>query len=155
MGKVEAAGRPTDGPLYEDKCDTRKLSDNLLHTAGQLRLERSKIQSRDQLFRDKNWNRFKSSKSKSVCRGVKIDNVICTDSRKIADHFRTHFANLATSSISSQCRNAESDIAHIEITSFLSCNDILDSEYTVGDIECALKTLKLGKSGGSDLLDPA
>ncbi len=79
---------------------------------------------------------------------------MCTDSQEIANHFSVHFANLAMSSPSSPLRNAASDISHIEVTSFLSCDDILDTEFTVEEIEGALKTLKLGKSGGIDSLDP-
>ncbi len=43
---------------------------------------------------------------------------------------------------------------HIETTSFLCYHDILDTEFTLAEVECALKTLKLSKSGGNDSLDP-
>ncbi len=79
---------------------------------------------------------------------------MCTDPQEIANHFSFHFAILAMSSPSSPLRNAASDISHIEVTSFLSCDDILDTEFTVEEIEGALKTLKVGKSGGIYLLDP-
>ena len=117
-------------------------------------MERAKIQSRDLLFKENSNNRFKSSTSKSECRGLKIGDDICTDSQEIANHFSDHFANLAKSSPSSPLRNATSDVSHIELTSFLSCDDLLDDEIMVEEIEGALKALKLGKSGGNDSLDP-
>ena len=117
-------------------------------------MERAKIQSRDLLFKENSNNRFKSSTSKTECRGLKIGDDICTDSQEIANHFSDHFANLAKSSPSSPLRNATSDVSHIELTSFLNCDDLLDDEIMVEEIEGALKALKLGKSGGNDSLDP-
>ena len=149
----KSAGRPCEGQLCEDKRDAKKAVRQFV-TSSRARLERAKIQSRDLLFKENSRDRFKSSTSKAKCRGLKIDNDMCTDSQKIANHFSDHFANLAMSSPSSPLRNAVSDISHIEVTSFLSCDDILDTEIMVEDIDGALKTLKLGKSGGIDLLDP-
>ena len=48
----------------------------------------------------------------------------------------------------------ESTIPDLEVSSFLNCENILDSEIDLEEIECALKALKLGKSGGIDSLDP-
>ena len=115
------------------------------------RSEHAKIQSRDLLFKENNRNRFKSS---TECRGLKIGSDICTDSQVIADHFCDHFAKLAVSSASSPLRNAASDVSRIEVTSFLSYDNILDYEILVEEIEGALKTIKLGKSEGVDCLDP-
>ena len=47
-----------------------------------------------------------------------------------------------------------STIPDLEVSSFLNCENILDSEIDLEEIECALKALKLGKSGGIDSLDP-
>ena len=76
---------------------------------------------------------------------------ICTDS---ADHICDYFAKLVVSSPSSPLSNAVSDVSRIEVTSFLSYDNILDYEILVEEIEGALKTIKLGKSGGVDCLDP-
>ena len=51
--------------------------------------------------------------------------------------------------------NAASDVSRIEVTSFLRYDNILDYEILVEEIEGALKTIKLGKSGGVDCLDRA
>ena len=55
---------------------------------------------------------------------------------------------------SSTLTEVESTIPDLEVSSFLNCENILDSEIDLEEIECALKALKLGKSGGIDSLDP-
>ena len=55
------------------------------------------------------------------------------------------------SSPSSTLIKVQSTIPHLEISSFLTCENILDTEV---EIDGALKTLKLGKSGGIDSLNP-
>ena len=145
--KLKSAGRPCEGQLYEDKRDSKKKVRQFV-MSRRARFERVKIQSRDLLFKENDRNRFRSSTAKSECRGLKIGNDICTDSQAIADHFCDHFANLAMSSPSSPLRNAASDVSHIEVASFFSCDNILDTEISVEEIEEALK------SGGVDCLDP-
>ena len=151
----KSAGRPCEGQLYEDKRDSKKKVRQFV-TSCRARSERVKIQSRDLLFKENNRNQFKSSTTKAECRGHKIGSDICTDSQVIADHFCDHFAKLAVSSPSSPVplRNAASDVSRIEVTSFLSYDNILDYEILVEEIEGALKTIKLGKSGGVNCLDP-
>ena len=151
--KWKSAGRSCEGQLYEDKLDSKKKVQQFV-TSCRARSERAKIQSRDLLFKENNRNRFKSSTTKAECRGLKIGSDICTDSQVIADHFCDHFAKLAVSSPSSPLRNATSDVSRIEVTSFLSYDNILDYKILVEEIEGALKTIKLGKSGGVDCLDP-
>ena len=151
--KWKSAGRPCEGQLYEDKCDSKKEVRQFV-TSCRARPERAKIQSRDLLFTENNRNRLKSSTTKAECRGLKIGSDICTDSQMIADHFCDHFAKLAVSSPSSPLRNAASDVSRIEVTSFLSYDNILDYEILVEEIEGTLITIKLGKSGGVDCLDP-
>ena len=55
---------------------------------------------------------------------------------------------------SSQPREDESTISDLEVSSFLNCENVLDSEINSEEVECALKALKHGKSGGIDSLDP-
>ena len=50
------------------------------------------------------------------------------------------------SSPSSPLTKAELIIPDFEISSFLNCENILDTKVVIEDIEGALKTLKLGKS---------
>ena len=120
------------------------------------REERARIQARDTLFRENNRSRFNSSNPRSECKGLRISDNICTDPQEIVSHFRNYFKELATSSQSqsSSLTEAESIIPDLEISSFLNCENILDTEVELEEIEGALRTLKLGKSGGIDSLDP-
>ena len=104
--------------------------------------------------RENNRNRFKCSKSRSECNGLKISGNICTDPQEIADHFSDYFENLAMSSPSSTLIKVQSTILDLEISYFLTCENILDTEVEIEEIDGALKTLKLGKSGGIDSLNP-
>ena len=120
------------------------------------REERARIQARDTLFRENNRSRFNSSNPRSECKGLRISDNICTDPQEIVSHFRNYFKELATlsQSQSSSLTEAESIIPDLEISSFLNCENILDTEVELEEIEDALRTLKLGKSGGIDSLDP-
>ena len=113
-----------------------------------------KIQARDTLFRQNNHSRTRSSNPTTECKGLRISNNICTDQQEIANNFSIYFKELATSSQSPPLTEAESIIPDLEISSFLNCECILDTEVTLEEIEGAFKTLKLGKSGGIDSLDP-
>jgi hypothetical protein len=71
-------------------------------------------------------------------------------------HFRSYIKELATSSQSQSppLTEAESIILDHEISYFINCECILDTDVTLEEIGGALKTLKLGKSGGIDSLEP-
>ena len=148
-----SAGRPREGTLYEDKRDSKKKVRQ--HVAMcRAREERAKIQARDTLFSENSRNRFKSSNPRVECKGLRINENICTSPQEIAGRFRDYYKELATSSQSSMLTEVESTIPDLEVSSFLNCENILDSEIDLEEIECALKALKLGKSGGIDSLDP-
>ena len=137
-----SAGRPREGSLYEEKRDTKKKVRQYVATC-RAREERAKIQARDTLFRENNCSRFNSSNPRSECKGLRISDNICTDPQEIVSHFRNHFKELATSSQSqsSSLTEAESIIPDLEISSFLNCENILDTEVELEEIEGALRTL--------------
>ena len=147
-----SAGRPREGTLYVDKRDSKK---NVRQYVAMCRAreERAKIQARDTLFSENSRNRIESSNLR-VCKGLRINENICTSPQEIAGRFRDYYKELATSSQSSTLTEVESTIPDLEVSSFLNCENILDSEIDLEEIECALKALKLGKSGGIDSLDP-
>ena len=148
-----SAGRPCEGTLYEEKRDTKKRVRQYV-SRYRAREERARIQARDTLFREGDRTRFRSSNPRTACKGLRINDNMCTNPQEIANHFRDHFKDLATSSPSPSLTDAELTIPHLETSSFLNCEDILDAEVDLEGIEGAVRALKLGKSGGSDLLDP-
>ena len=113
--------------------------------------ERAKIQARDLIFKENNHHRFKYPQNRYECKSLLIDDQIKTDPVEIASHFKEFYANLCSSSPSAHLESLESTIAVLKDKSYWNKEDILD---TVIDIEGALKTLKLGRSGGIDGLDP-
>ena len=50
--------------------------------------------------------------------------------------------------------SSRSKLSSLELQSFLNLESILDTEVTVDEIEHCIRTMKLGRSGGSDGLDP-
>ena len=83
-----------------------------------------------------------------------MNDQIQTDPADIARHFRNFFENLSTSSPSSDLASVKSTIPDLENKSFVNSEDILDTLITFEEIEGALNSLKLGRSGGMDCLDP-
>ena len=146
-----SAGRPREGTLYEEKRDTKK---RVRQYVARCRAREERIQARDTLFRENDRTRFRSSNPRTACKGLRINDSMCTNPQEIANHFRDHFEDLATSSPSSSLTETESTIPYLETSSFLNCENILDSEVDLEEIEGAVRALKLGKSGGSDSLDP-
>ena len=147
-GRGNAGGQPAvlvkGLDLYEEKRDTKKRVRQYVAMC-RAREERARIQARDTLFRENNRTHFRSSNPRTACKGLRINDSMCTNPQEIANHFRDHFKDLATSSPS---------IPYLETSSFLNCENILDSEVDLEEIEGAVRALKLGKSGGSDSLDP-
>ena len=67
--------------------------------------------------------------------------------------FRSFFGSLAQSEVS--CKERNTALPEMEASSFGNNEHLLDTEIIcVEEIENALKTLKLGKSGGLDSLSP-
>ena len=83
-----------------------------------------------------------------------MNDQIQTDPADIARHFRNFFENLSTSSPSSDLASVKSTIPDLENKSFMNSEDILDTLITFEEIEGALISLKLGRSGGMDCLYP-
>ena len=95
-----SAGRPRDGTLYVDKRDSKKKVRQYVAMC-RAREERAKIQARDTLFSENSRNRFKSSNPRIECKGLRINENICTSPQEIAGRFRDYYKELATSSQSS------------------------------------------------------
>ena len=151
--KWKGAGRPSDGSLYERKCSSRKLVRQ--HVAFcRARLDRAKIQARDLMFKENQTHRFKHPKHRCECKCLLIDGQIMTDPVEIASHFKEFYQNLCSSSPTNHLDAATSTITDLEDMSFWNKEDILDTQIDVAEIEGGLRTLKLGKSGGIDGLDP-
>ena len=145
------AGCPSYGPLADEKKRTKKNVSQFV-TSAQARHERSKIKERDRTFRGNHPLRFKSSSPKAECTKLVVDGQSVTDTTGILNAFRSFFGSLAWSEI--PCTERNTALSEMEASSFGNNEQHLDTEISVEEIENALKTLKLGKSGGFDSLSP-
>ena len=94
--------------------------------------------------------RFKSSNPKAECTKLVVDGQSVTDTNGILNAFRSFFGSLAQSEV--PCTEQNTALSEMEVSSFCNNEHLLDTEICVEEIENALKTIKLGKSGGLDSL---
>lgn len=151
--KWQNAGRPSEGMLCQNKRKSKKLVRQYVASC-RAKAERRKIQSRDWMFKENHNHRFKYSKNRSECKSLLINDQIKTDPNEIANHFKLFYGNLCSSSSSSHLDAIKSTIPDLVAKSYWNDDGILDTPIDVSEIEGALKTLKLGRSGGADGLDP-
>ena len=149
----KVAGCPSEVSFCEKKHNSKKLVRQYVYSC-RAKLERAEIQSRDGMFKDSHNRRFRYFRKHTECRGLMVNDQIQTDPADIARHFRNFFENLSTSSPSSDLASVKSTIPDLENKSFMNSEDILDTLITFEEIEGVLKSLKLGRSGGMDCLDP-
>ena len=112
------------------------------------RRERSEIQNCDLLFRKSDHLHFKTPKHHSSCRKLLIDGDHFTNELDIANHFESFYCALANSNTASL--NLVSNIPLLEERSFGHCDQIIDVEIDIEEIEGASKLLKPNRSGGPD-----
>ena len=148
-----SSGRPPVGELYDVMRETRN---NVRHYVARCRArhERKNIQNRDTLFKRNEKNRFRQNQKSSACKGIKINNTVNTRPQDIANHFAQYFQKLTESVETPAVTSSRSKLSSLELQSFMNLESILDTEVTVDEIEHCIKTMKLGRSGGSDGLDP-
>ena len=146
------AGKPREGPLFENK---KTLKNQTQKYANKCRanLERQAWSKREELFKKKDPKRFKTPTGQlSLGDKLLINGSITSDPHEIQSCWKVHFSSLATSQAHSNPHVAELNRKIPTLTSMskLNCDDIIDDEFTVEEIEFALKKLKSGKAGGID-----
>ena len=149
------AGRPNHGQTYTEKRDTRRAV-KMHISACRAQKERSEIQKRDLLFKNKDCRRFRVFKSNSECsKLLDVNKQPVTDSAKILELFRSYFLDLASSDMhpDGPVFSAMKNLSMLEADSFTHEDQILDTDIVVEEIEDALKVLKLGRSKGADGLN--
>ena len=144
MGAMDLAGR--EGVLYVQKQDTRKKICCCLAKIYHAREE----YAHDMLFTDNYQSRYRSFTSHIECKGLKINNSTFTDPEKIMNSFENYFKELDTLSQPPLLLEAESDILDLEHSSFMNCENIVDANIELDEVEGALRTLKLGESTVAD-----
>ena len=113
------------------------------------REERARIQKRNQIFRKSNPAMFSNPRKKVTCHKLPVDEEVIT--KKIAlliqKCWKDHFEYLSTS----QSQSSES-IPSLHAHSYGYNDEVLDTPFSVEEIECAVRKLKCGKGSGGDEL---
>ena len=91
-------------------------------------------------------------KEKTQCRKLVVNGASITDEEELymLECWKNHFSDLVQTQTS---ETGDSGINKMEALSRGYEDFILDYDFTVDEIECALKHLKSNKSGGADGLD--
>ena len=165
--RIACADRHTDRQTHtrDNYCNPRCANHDRLYTqmkksrravrkhitACRARKERSDIQKRDLLFKNRNNHRFRIFKPRAECSKLMDENQKpTTDSSKIIELFRTYFSDLASSRDDEMVSSTVDDLSILEANSFTDEDHILDVDFVVEEVETALKALKCGRSKGAD-----
>ena len=117
------------------------------------REERKKIQKQDQLFKSRDPARFHIPRQKATCRKLVVDGNTVTCEVDLLDCWKAHFSELAKSKL--DANSAENRVeSDLHARSFGHNDQVLDTPFTIEEIENAVKKLKVGKGGGFDGLQP-
>ena len=150
------AGHPREGPEFDEKKKLKKLTKKCADKC-RANLERHSLERREKLFKTKDPRRFRVPSHKaSLGERLFYNGEIISDPSTIlscwTNHFQTIFQSKATSN--TDVTTALKELNHLEIQSRMICDDIVDDEFSVEEIEGSLKKLKPGKMGGPDGLQP-
>ena len=143
------AGRPRSGSVYQQMKDTRNEVKSYVRK-GRAKAERKLIQARDDMFKTKDERRFNIHQKKTHCRKLVVNGASITDEEELLECWKNHFSDLMQTQT---LEIGDSGINKMEALSHGYEDFILDYDFTVDEIECALKHLKSNKSGGADGLD--
>ena len=142
------AGRPRSGPLYQN-MKAAKYEVKLYVRKCRARQERKVIQTRDEMFKNKDDRRFNIHQKRSHCRKLIVDGKSVTEEDDLLKCWKDYFSNLAQT----QAGNSDLsdlDISHMEAMSHGFEDLILDTPFTTEEVENALRKLKTKRSGGAD-----
>ena len=136
--KWKAAGCPRSGHDYESRRKSKRDVSSYLSKC-RARLERNKIQKRDEMFANHHPRRFRSRTPKTEGSSLLIDNPVVTDSSSVLDSWVGHFSELGKSLCSTNPVLRDIQLVHqIEATTYQENDHILDSPFIVEEIEAAL-----------------
>ena len=150
------AGRPRCGELYDDR---RKCKADVRQYLNKKRgkIERNKIQKRDNMFNERHPHRFRASTvSKHIPDKLLVDNNLITDPSHVLSTWADHFESLGQSQVSSSSPLSEIQkrVNDMERRSFNDNDNVLDVPFDVEEVGHAVNRLKLRRSGGPDNLSP-
>ena len=102
------------------------------------------------MFKNKNERHFNIYHKTTQCRKLVVNGASITNKDEFLECWKTHFSGLVQTQTS---ETGGSNIINMEALSHGYEDFVLDCDFTVDEIEYALKHLKSNKSGGADGLD--
>ena len=95
-------------------------------------------------------------KKQNECHKLRVNEATVTDPADLHQAWVNHFDSLGQSQANKHpsVKLLESELTHLEARSRTNQDFILDTDITIEEVEAAVKSLKLGKSGGADKLNP-
>ena len=150
------AGRPRSGALYEER---RKCKRDVQHYLNQKRgrIERRRIQQRDEMFSENHPRRFRSgSAGKHVPEKLLVNGNLVSDQEDLISIWASHFEAQGKSQVSSNRCLTEVvlKVRDMECASYEESDEVLDTLFVVEEVKHALKRLKSKRAGGPDNLSP-
>jgi hypothetical protein len=120
------------------------------------RHEHKRLQQRDTMLRNNESGCFHVPKKRSTRHKLQADGVTATNGTDLLQVWLSHFDSLSQSQANDHpsVKQQESELPHLEACSRLCEDFIFDTDITMEEIAMAVKSLKSGKSGGADDLNP-
>ena len=150
------AGRPRSGPDSDERKKCKREVKAYLNKC-KARQERRQIQRRDELFQQNHPSRFRHQhRQKAACTKLFSQGSLITDTKDRLKCWADHFSPLGQSQCSSNefLRKSHQSISELASESIHSCDNILDSEIDVEEVDFAIQHLKRNRAGGIDNVSP-
>ncbi len=150
------AESPHSGPLYVQKNIARNNVKKYLNHC-RAKAERSRLLKTDTQFYCKDQTRFqRPGRRKATPSKLRINGEVVTDKHKLLDSWVNHFSSLATSLSESNPALAQRlvDIEELLGKSFTDEEFILDTPFTIEEVDAAVSKLQNGKAAGHDHVTP-
>ena len=144
------AGRPRSGLLFQNMKDAKYEVKSYVRKC-RARQERKVIQTSYEMFKNKDDRHFNKHRRRTHCRKLVVDGKSVTEEDKLLKCWKDYFITLAQTQACSSDHH-DLDVSHMEAMSHGFDDLILDTPFTVEEVENALTKLKTKRSGGADRL---
>ena len=136
------AGKPRAGPLFQSMLSTKKNVKTYVRKC-RAKVERARIQSRNQMFRERHPARFHCPRRNVSCQKLAVNGQIVTDKPTLLRCWKDHFESLSKSRTLSEC--SSTCISSLLAKSYSLRDEVLDTPLSIEEVENDVRKLKNGK----------
>ena len=127
------AGRPSEGPLHDSKLFCRREVRKRINVCATM-AERRRVSRTEQMFKSNDKNRFRiPNRKKSHCSKLRIGSNLITNKKEWLNVWSDRFRGICKSKIGDNIKEY-----------------LLDTPFTLEEVENAVHKLKPGKASGCD-----